>query len=259
MKVPRILIAAPFSGSGKTAVSCALMSAFQSNGLCVHACKCGPDYIDPMFHREVLGLDSRNLDLFFSEEKELTDGFIRHASGADLTVTEGVMGYYDGQALDVPGLRRVVYEEELPKMTTLVCTDGLLAPGRFYGRRLCEFTSPELPARLRASSPVGAAFLDASFLPWTPVPPDRAAAWAGGEHVVLVQDERFSSKLPAVRRFLTGFWGDPPAPLRLRQVYRRDTGQQGSPLREELYLPFGAWTFRGRTPASGLDAEPGLR
>ncbi len=101
MKVPRILIAAPFSGSGKTAVSCALMSAFQSNGLCVHACKCGPDYIDPMFHREVLGLDSRNLDLFFSEEKELTDGFIRHASGADLTVTEGVMGYYDGQALDV--------------------------------------------------------------------------------------------------------------------------------------------------------------
>lgn len=159
----------------------------------------------------------------------------------------------------VPGLRRVVYEEELPKMTTLVCTEGLLVPGSFYGRRLCEFTSPELPARLRASSPLGAAFLDASFLPWTPVPPDRAAAWAGGEHVVLVQDERFSSNLPAVRRFLTGFWGDPPAPLRLRQVYRWDTGQQGSPLREELYLPFGAWTCRGRTPASGLDAEPGLR
>ena len=55
----------------------------------------------------------------------------------------------------VPGLRRVVYEDELPKMTTLVCAEGLLAPGHFYGRRLCEFTSRELPAKLRASSPLG--------------------------------------------------------------------------------------------------------
>lgn len=159
----------------------------------------------------------------------------------------------------VPGLRRVVYEEDLPKMTTLVCAEGLLAPGHFYGPRLCEFTSRELPAKLRASSPLGAAFGDASLLPWTPVPSDRAAAWAEGEHIVLVQDERFGSSIPVVRRFLARFWGDPPAPLRLRQTYRRDAGQQGSPLREELYLPFGAWTFRGRAPASGLDAEPGLR
>ncbi|WP_346667466.1 hypothetical protein [uncultured Desulfovibrio sp.] len=86
----------------------------------------------------------------------------------------------------VPGLRRVVYEDELPKMTTLVCAEGLLAPGHFYGRRLCEFTSRELPAKLRASSPLG-----------------------------------------------------------------------GPPLREKLYLPFGAWTFR--RPVPGLDAEPGLR
>ena len=100
MQVPRILIAAPASGSGKTSAACALMSAFQARGMSVRACKCGPDYIDPMFHREVLGLDSRNLDLFFSERSELTEGFLRHASGADLMVTEGVMGYYDGRTLD---------------------------------------------------------------------------------------------------------------------------------------------------------------
>lgn len=157
----------------------------------------------------------------------------------------------------VPGLRRVVYEEDLPKMTTLVCAEGLLAPGHPYGRRLCEFTSRELPAKLRASSPLGAAFGDASLLPWTPVPPDRAAARAEGEHVVLVQDERFGSSIAAVRRVLTGFRGDPPAPLRLRQAYRRDAELGEPPLREELHLPFGVWTFR--RSASGLDAEPGLR
>lgn len=100
MKIPRILIAAPASGSGKTAISCGLMSAFRESGMNVRACKCGPDYIDPMFHREVLGVDSRNLDLFFSDKEELTGGFIRHTSGADITVTEGVMGYYDGRGMD---------------------------------------------------------------------------------------------------------------------------------------------------------------
>lgn len=100
MKIPRILIAAPASGSGKTAISCGLMCAFRERGMGVRACKCGPDYIDPMFHREVLGVDSRNLDLFFSEKDEMTDGFIRHTAGADITVTEGVMGYYDGRGTD---------------------------------------------------------------------------------------------------------------------------------------------------------------
>lgn len=71
MRVPGILIAAPASGSGKTAAACALMAAFTKRGMTVRACKCGPDYIDPMFHREVLGMDSRNLDLFFSSKEEL--------------------------------------------------------------------------------------------------------------------------------------------------------------------------------------------
>ena len=98
--IPGILLAAPASGSGKTAVSCALMEVFQRKGLAVKACKCGPDYIDPMFHREVLGVDSENLDLFFTDEDTLEKIYVHHGGGADLVITEGVMGYYDGMSLD---------------------------------------------------------------------------------------------------------------------------------------------------------------
>lgn len=100
MKIPRILIAAPSSGSGKTTISCGLMAAFCRQKKRVVSCKCGPDYIDPMFHREVLGVDSQNLDLFFCGEEQLTEQFIQHAKDADLAVTEGVMGYYDGMGMD---------------------------------------------------------------------------------------------------------------------------------------------------------------
>lgn len=94
------MLAAPASGSGKTAAACGLMAALRGRGLAVRACKCGPDYIDPMFHREVLGLDSLNLDLFFSDPESLRQNFAHHAAGADVTVVEGVMGYYDGMGLD---------------------------------------------------------------------------------------------------------------------------------------------------------------
>lgn len=100
MGIPGIMIAAPASGSGKTSAACGLMAAFGSRGIKVRSCKCGPDYIDPMFHREVLGVDSENLDLFFSKPEELRECFWRHTTGADLTVVEGVMGYYDGMGLD---------------------------------------------------------------------------------------------------------------------------------------------------------------
>ena len=87
------------SNSGKTAAACGLMSAFKQTGKRVCACKCGPDYIDPMFHREVLSVDSKNLDLFFSEEEVLKEEYLRHTKDADITITEGVMGFYDGMSL----------------------------------------------------------------------------------------------------------------------------------------------------------------
>ena len=99
MHIPRILIAAPASGSGKTAVTCALLAALKARGLRVRACKCGPDYIDPMFHLEAAGVDSRNLDLFFSGKDGIRDELSRHGADADLVVAEGVMGYYDGRSV----------------------------------------------------------------------------------------------------------------------------------------------------------------
>ncbi|MDY5846988.1 MAG: cobyrinate a,c-diamide synthase [Bariatricus sp.] len=100
MKIPGIMLTAMASGSGKTAVTCALLAALKNRGKCVAACKCGPDYIDPMFHRKVIGVESENLDLFFCNEVQLRSCFQKHATGADIAVIEGVMGYYDGMGME---------------------------------------------------------------------------------------------------------------------------------------------------------------
>ena len=92
----QLMIAAPRSGSGKTMVTCALLHTLQRRGLDPCAFKCGPDYIDPMFHRAVLGVESRNLDLFLSDEAYVRTIFARGCRGHGAAVVEGVMGYYDG-------------------------------------------------------------------------------------------------------------------------------------------------------------------
>lgn len=96
MNSPRLLFAAPASGSGKTTVVCGLLRAFKNRGKGVRAFKCGPDFIDPLFHETVVGVPSGTLDLFFSPEDQLRRLYCRHAAGADLCLVEGVMGYYDG-------------------------------------------------------------------------------------------------------------------------------------------------------------------
>ena len=90
----RIMIAAMSSGSGKTVMTCGLMRAFSRRGLTVEGFKCGPDYIDPMFHRRVLGVPSRNLDLYLQG----ADGVKRtmEKQSAQLAILEGAMGFYDG-------------------------------------------------------------------------------------------------------------------------------------------------------------------
>lgn len=94
--LPRILLAAPGSGSGKTLLTTGLLTLFQNRGIRCRSFKCGPDYIDPMFHKYVLGIDSCNLDSFFLPAEELRALFQKRAEGAELSVLEGVMGYYDG-------------------------------------------------------------------------------------------------------------------------------------------------------------------
>ena len=95
----RLLVAAPASGSGKTMFACGLMRALVRRGLRVQACKCGPDYVDPMFHAEVVGAPSRNLDLFFSEEGQVRALVGDSCASGDIVVIEGAMGYYDGVAV----------------------------------------------------------------------------------------------------------------------------------------------------------------
>lgn len=96
MHSPRLLFAAPASGSGKTTVVCGLLRALKNRGRAVRAFKCGPDFIDPLFHEQVVGVPSGTLDLFFSDEGQLRRLFCRHAAGAEVSLIEGVMGYYDG-------------------------------------------------------------------------------------------------------------------------------------------------------------------
>lgn len=94
--LPRLLLAAPKSGSGKTMITCGLLEALKRRGMRAASAKCGPDYIDPMFHRNVLGVPSANLDTFFTDEATTRYLLKRHAAQADFTLIEGVMGYYDG-------------------------------------------------------------------------------------------------------------------------------------------------------------------
>lgn len=94
--LPRVLFAGVSSGCGKTTVACAVLQAFVNRGLRVHSFKCGPDYIDPMFHERIIGTKGSNLDLFFYGENTVRRLMAKDADTTDIAVIEGVMGYYDG-------------------------------------------------------------------------------------------------------------------------------------------------------------------
>lgn len=94
--LPRLMVAAPSSSTGKTTVTCALLHVLSQRGLFPVACKCGPDYIDPMFHRRVLGVPSHNLDLFFNDPQDAGRLAVSYGREGGILIFEGVMGLYDG-------------------------------------------------------------------------------------------------------------------------------------------------------------------
>ncbi len=110
MKIPRILIGAGSSGSGKTLITCGILQALLNRGLKVASFKCGPDYIDPMFHSRVLGTKSRNLDTFFTSEPVTRHLLEENAQDADIAVMECCIAYIGAAELSLwppaPGAER---------------------------------------------------------------------------------------------------------------------------------------------------------
>ena len=144
-RMPRVLLAGANSGCGKTSITCGILKALVNRGLHIQSYKCGPDYIDPMLHSHITGRDCRNLDPFFSTGQDLRYLVGKDSQDVDFSVTEGVMGYYDGVAfivdLDVTGpvfenivIKSTVKKEELLPFDVLVYQESVQAEG---------FVSPE--------------------------------------------------------------------------------------------------------------------
>ena len=189
--LPRLVIAAPASGCGKTTVACGLMAALRARGLAVSGHKVGPDYIDPGYHALATGRPPRNLDPFLCGEELIAPLFRHGAAGAQVAVVEGVMGLFDG--VDEGGL-------------------GGLPPGRAPGDRppgSTDFGSTAHVARLlgapvvlvvdaaragRSVAALAAGF--AGFDPRTPVAGVILNQVASDRHERLLRDALAGTGLP---------------------------------------------------------------
>jgi cobyrinic acid a,c-diamide synthase len=95
LKIKRIVLAGATSGVGKTSITCAIIYALQKRGFSVQPFKVGPDYIDPSYLSTISKNETYNLDVWLMGQKQVLDSFVSH-SNSDISVIEGVMGYYDG-------------------------------------------------------------------------------------------------------------------------------------------------------------------
>lgn len=148
----RFIIGGTNSGCGKTTVTCALLAALKKRGLNVSAFKCGPDYIDPMFHRKVIGVSSHNLDSFFCGRDTLLYLLDEYGKSSDIAVIEGVMGFYDGA---VGSAHSVSELTETPAVIVIDCKGmsdsiGAVMSGflRYRPNRIAGFIFNRLPEKL---------------------------------------------------------------------------------------------------------------
>lgn len=141
-KKPTLVIAGTGSGCGKTMLTSALLSAFVQRGLKVQPFKCGPDYLDPLYHTRITGRASRNLDSFLLTQDVLQYLFWRAAHDADLAVVEGVMGYYDGVGGTSLQASTLEVAQWLGAKTVLVMDcSGMSLSAAAVLRGFCEFVS----------------------------------------------------------------------------------------------------------------------
>ncbi|MGB3442591.1 MAG: cobyrinate a,c-diamide synthase [Actinophytocola sp.] len=122
MPLPRIVVAAPASGHGKTTVATGIMAALRRRGHVVSGHKVGPDYIDPGYHELATGRPGRNLDPFLVGENRLAPLLLHGATGADVAVIEGVMGLYDGK-LGAEGFASTAHVAELTESPVVLVVD----------------------------------------------------------------------------------------------------------------------------------------
>jgi cobyrinic acid a,c-diamide synthase len=144
--IPRVVVAAPASGAGKTTVAVGLMAALRQAGHTVAGFKVGPDYIDPGFHAVATGRPGRNLDPMLSGEERVAPLFAHGSAGADLAVAEGVMGLYDG-ALGTEGYASTAHVAKLLKAPVVLVVDASAA-GRSVGAVVTGFVAFDTEVRI---------------------------------------------------------------------------------------------------------------
>lgn len=143
---PRLVIAAPASGNGKTTVATGLMAALASRGMAVSGHKVGPDYIDPSYHALATGRPGRNLDPYLQGEDQVVPLFLHGSAGADIAVVEGVMGLFDG-ALGTDGFASTAHVARLIDAPVVLVVDASAA-GRSVAATVHGFATYDPRVRL---------------------------------------------------------------------------------------------------------------
>lgn len=148
----RIMIAGTHSGCGKTTVTCAVLQALVNRKIKVSSFKCGPDYIDPMFHSRITNIPSYNLDRRFCGKNTLNRILAERHS--EIAVTEGVMGFYDGTKLENSSCG-ISLDTDMPAVIVIDCKGMSLSIGavmngflNFHKNNIAGFIFNRLPESL---------------------------------------------------------------------------------------------------------------